>query len=67
MTRSTVEIFGVDADPGADDAPPAAPVAEAEDAGLPPAALPAPPLVAPVVDILSELVYFFIVKKYFSN
>lgn len=67
MTRSTVEIFGVDADPGADDAPPVAPVAEAVDAGLPPAALPAPPLVAPVVDILSELVYFFIVKKYFAN
>ena len=65
MTRSTVEIFGVDADPGADDAPPAAPVAEAEDAGLPPAALPAPPLVAPVVDILSELVDFLYCQEIF--
>ena len=58
MTRSTVEILGVAADPVLADPPdpPAAPEDEAEDAGLPPAALPAPPLVPPLLDILSELI-----------
>ena len=58
MTRSVVEILGVDAVPVPDappDDPPAAPVVEAEDAGLPPAAVPEPPPVPPLLDILSEL------------
>ena len=58
MTRSTVEIGGVFADAvlaDPPDDPPAAPDDEAEDAGLPPAALFAPPLVPPLVDILFYL------------
>ena len=60
MTRSTVEILGVDAaavlaDP-ADD-PAAAVEGEAEDVGLPPAALPALPVVPPLLDILFELCF----------
>jgi hypothetical protein len=59
VTRSTVEIAGVfAADPVVADPPdsPAAPEDEAEDAGLPPAALLAPPLVAPLLDIVFDLI-----------
>ena len=57
VTRSVVDILGVDADPVLADPPPAAPEDEAEDSGLPPAAVPAPPPVPPLLDIVYKLSY----------